>query len=119
MNVWIVLQKISLVPSYLWDKMWVAVWKRCMKHCGKNVYLRPMSSDIRGLRNLSVGDGTSIPKGSTIYCTNAPCTIGNKVVFGRNLTIMTSDHHIVQVENVLNINMEVLYLEGVNHVICL
>lgn len=64
MNIFQILQKISLVPSYLWDKMWAPVWKHCMKHCGKGVYIRPMSSDIKGLWNLSVGDGTSIPKGS-------------------------------------------------------
>lgn len=66
-NIFQILHKISLVPSYLWDKMWAPVWKRCMKHCGKGVYIRPMSSDIKGLWNLSVEDGTSIPKGSTIY----------------------------------------------------
>ena len=82
MNIFQILQKISLVPSYLWDKMWASVWKRCMKHCGKGVYIRPMSSDFKGLWNLSVGDGTSIPKGSTIYCTDAACTIGKKDVLG-------------------------------------
>lgn len=51
-----------------------------------------MSSDIRGLWNLSVGDGTSIPKGSTIYCTDAPLTIGRKVIFGPRPTIITGDH---------------------------
>ena len=61
MNIFQILQKISLVPSYLWDKMWAPVWKRCMKQCGKGVYIRPMSSDFKGLWNLSVGDGTSIP----------------------------------------------------------
>ena len=94
MNIFQILQKISLVPSYLWDKMWAPVWKRCMKHCGEGVYLRPMLSDIKGLWNLSVGDGTSIPKGSTIYCTDAPCTIGKKVLFGPNPTIITGDHRI-------------------------
>ena len=94
MNIFQILQKISLVPSYLWDKMWAPVWKRCMKHCGKGVYIRPMSSDFKGLWNLSVGDGTSIPKGSTIYCTDAPCTIGKKVLFGPNPTIITGDHRI-------------------------
>lgn len=34
-----------------------------MKYCGKHVYLRPSSSDFKGLCNLSVGDYTSIPKG--------------------------------------------------------
>lgn len=82
----------SLSFSYLWDRLWAPVWKRAMKHCGKNVYLRPMSSDIKGLWNLSVGDGTSIPKGSTFYCTNAPLTIGKKVVFGPNPTRITGDH---------------------------
>ena len=57
-------------------------------------YLSPMLSDIKGLWNLSVGDGTSIPKGSTIYCTDAPCTIGKKVLFGPNPTIITGDHRI-------------------------
>ncbi len=65
-----------------------------MKHCGRGVYLRPMSSDIKGLHNLSVGDGTSIPKGSTIYCTDAPLTIGRKVLFGPRPTIITGDHRI-------------------------
>ena len=84
--------KLSLLPAYLWDRMWAPVYKRCMKHCGKGVYLRPMSSDIKGLWNLSIGDGTSIPKGSTIYCTGAPCTIGKKVLFGPKPTIITGDH---------------------------
>ncbi len=53
-----------------------------------------MSSDIKGLHNLSVGDGTSIPKGSTIYCTDAPLTIGRKVLFGPRPTIITGDHRI-------------------------
>lgn len=86
--------KASLAPAYLWDMLWAPVYKRTMKHCGKGVYLRPMSSDIKGYENLSVGDGTSIPKGSVIYCTDAPCTIGKKVVFGPRPTIITGDHRI-------------------------
>lgn len=58
------------------------------------ISLRPMLSDIKGLWNLSVGDGTSIPKGSTIYCTDAPCTIGKKVIFGPRPTIITGEHRI-------------------------
>jgi acetyltransferase-like isoleucine patch superfamily enzyme len=87
-----ILIKMSLVPGYLWDKLWAPIWKRRMRHCGRGVYLRPMSSDIKGVENLSVGDGTSIPKGSTFYCTEAPLTIGKKVIFGPNPTIITGDH---------------------------
>lgn len=86
--------KLSLSFSYLWDKIWSPVWKHSMKYCGKGVYLRPMSSDIKGLENLSIGDGTSIPKGSTFYCTRAELNIGKKVIFGPRPTIITGDHRI-------------------------
>ena len=56
--------------------------------------MRPLKSDIKGLHNLSVGDGTRIPKGSVLYCTEAPLTIGKKVVFGPKPTIITGDHRI-------------------------
>lgn len=88
----IFLVNISLSFSYIWDKIWSPVWKRSMKYCGKNVYLRPMHSNIKGLCNLSIGDYTSIPKGTTFYCTLAPLTIGKKVIFGPNPTIITGDH---------------------------
>lgn len=65
-----------------------------MKHCGKHVYLRPLGSDFKGLWNLSIGNYSSIPKGSTFYCTEAPLTIGNKVIFGPAPTIITGDHRI-------------------------
>lgn len=87
-----ILMKLSLSFSYCWDMIWVSIWKRNMKYCGKNVYIRPMSSDIKGIWNLSIGDNTSIPKGSTIYCTIAPLTIGSKVIFGPKPTIITGDH---------------------------
>lgn len=86
--------KLNLSFSYIWDRLWAPVWKRSMKHCGKGVYLRPMSSDIKGIENLSIGDGTSIPKGCTFYCTRAELKIGNKVIFGPKPTIITGDHRI-------------------------
>ena len=43
---------------------------------------------------MSVGDGSSIPKGSTFYCTEASLTIGRKVIFGPRPTIITGDHRI-------------------------
>lgn len=86
--------KLSHLLPFLWDTIWTPIYKRAMKHCGKGVYIRPMSSDFKGIENLSVGDGTSIPKGSTFYCTNAPLTIGKKVIFGPHPTIITGDHRI-------------------------
>lgn len=113
MSIFLLLTKISLIPAYLWDAMWAPVYKRAMKHCGRGVYLRPMSSDIKGLENLSVGDGTSIPKGSTIYCTEAPCTIGRKVIFGPKPTIITGDHRIDIIgKHIIDVTVEEKTLPG-------
>ena len=115
--------KLSLSFSYLWDMMWTPVYKRCMKYCGKGVFIRPMSSDIKGLENLSIGDGTLIPKGSTFYCTRASLTIGSKVIFGPKPTIITGDHridlvgkHIIDIgddEKLENQNLPVSIEDGV------
>ena len=94
MNITRILIKISRVPAYLWDMMWAPVYKKARRSCGHGVYLRPMSSDMKGLENLSIGDGTSIPRGATFYCTKAPLTIGKKVIFGPRPTIITGDHRI-------------------------
>lgn len=85
---------MNLAFSYILDKIWCPVYKRAMKHCGKGVYLRPMSSDLKGLWNLSISDGMSVPKWSTFYCTIAPLTIGEKIIFGSKPTIITGDHRI-------------------------
>ena len=85
---------VSQFFPYMWDKLWSPIFKHSMKYCGKGVFLRPMSSDFKGLNNLSVGDGTLIPKGSTFYCTKAPLIIGKKVIFGPHPTIITGDHRI-------------------------
>lgn len=86
--------KLSLIPSFFYDKLLAFFYRGAMKYCGKHVYLRPSSSDLKGLWNLSVGDYTSIPKGSVFYCTEAPLTIGRKVIFGPRPTIITGDHRI-------------------------
>lgn len=43
---------------------------------------------------MSIGDYTSIPKGSVFDCTEASLTIGKKVIFGPRPTIITGDHRI-------------------------
>lgn len=86
--------KLCLSFPFLLDKFLSIFYKKEMKYCGKKVYMRPVSSDLKGLWNLSIGDYTSIPKGSVFYCTEAPLTIGRKVIFGPRPTIITGDHRI-------------------------
>lgn len=93
-NISVYVVKMGLSFSYMWDKLWIPFYKRCMKHCGRGIYLRPTCSDFKGLWNISIGDYTSIPKRSTFYFTEASLTIGNRVVFGPNPTIITGDYRI-------------------------
>lgn len=44
--------KLSLSFPFLLDKFLSIFYKKEMKHCGSNVYLRPISSDLKGLWNL-------------------------------------------------------------------
>lgn len=105
-KIYFLLVRVSLIPSFLWDKFLCIFYKRAMKYCGKGVYLRPSQCDFKGLWNLSIGDYTSIPKGSVFYCTEAPLTIGKKVVFGPRPTIITGDHRIDVVGNYILDNVE-------------
>lgn len=87
----LIVRLFSVIP-YVSDMFASFFYKRAMRHCGNGVFLRPLHSDLKGLWNLSIGDFTSIPKGSVFYCTEAPLTIGRNVVFGPNPTIITGDH---------------------------
>lgn len=66
-------------------------YKSQMKQCGK---LHPSSSVYFGLNNLSLGNNVSMPRFSHIFCTDAPLTIGNNVIFGPAPTIVTDNHRI-------------------------
>ena len=100
--------KVSLAIPFLVDKFLSFFYKKAMNKCGRHVYLRPLSSDIKGLENLSVCDYTTIPKGSVLYCTEAPLTIGKRVTFGPRPIIITGDHRIDVVGNYIQENTEKL-----------
>lgn len=82
---------LKFIP-FLLDRILSPIYKGAMKHCGQHVRMRPLSSDFKGLENLSIGDGTSLPKNTVIYCTEAPVTIGRNVIFGPRPTIISGDH---------------------------
>lgn len=86
--------KLSLIPSFLYDKVLSYFYRKSFKSCGMNVYLRPTSSDFKGLENMSIGNNVSIPKGAVFYSTEAQLTIKDNVIFGPRPTIITGDHRI-------------------------
>ena len=47
-----------------------------------------------GIKNISLGNNVSIGYKNTFYCTKAEIIIGDDVIFGPNVTIITGDHRI-------------------------
>lgn len=60
MGIFKIIVKASLAIPYIYDGMLSVFYKRVMKYCGPKVYLRPSSSDFKGLQNLSVGGGVQV-----------------------------------------------------------
>lgn len=86
--------KLLLIFPWLIDKMQSHVYRHSFKSCGSNVYLRPSSSDFKGIENFSIGNNVSIPRGAVFYSTEANLIIKDNVVFGPKPTIITGDHRI-------------------------
>jgi hypothetical protein len=53
-NIYRIAVRTSLLFPFLYDKFWAFYYKKSMKYCGRNVYLRPTNSDFKGLWNLRV-----------------------------------------------------------------
>lgn len=96
MNIWRKIAKgfvlVNMAMSYLLDRLWAFFWKPLMKYHGKKIVIRPRSSLIRGIENLSMDDYSILPSTSTVYCTVAPLFIGKKCIFGPGCTFITGDH---------------------------
>lgn len=54
--------KLTLAFPYIFDKILSIFYRKTMKCCGPKVYLRPSSSDFKGLQNLSVGGAQAFQK---------------------------------------------------------
>ena len=87
-------EKALHLCEFIKDKIWSYFYKKRMKSFGVNVKIKPSSSVYCGLENLSIGNDVSIPRFAHIFCTDAPLTIGNKVIFGPAPTIVTGNHRI-------------------------
>lgn len=67
--------------------------------CGKNVHI-PGDVKLYGY-DISMGDNVIIGSGSVLMCADAPIRIGNNVMFGPRVTVITGDHRIDYVGKVM------------------
>ena len=80
--------------SRAWNKyVLVPGLKRSFKSCGPNVTLG-RQFEVVGAENISVGHDVYLGPGATLLTTRAKIMIGDYVMSGPNLTIITGDHRI-------------------------
>lgn len=65
--------------------------KRSFASCGENVTIG-RRSEVAGAGNISVGNNVYIGSGATLMTTRAHIEIGDWVMTGPNITIITGDH---------------------------
>ena len=67
--------------------------KRSFGKCGSNVRV-PKGCSFSGIENISIGNNVALGYGLKVLSTRARLVIGDDVMFGPNVTIVTGDHRI-------------------------
>lgn len=92
----IILKKLGfllLLVQKIVYRVLILPFKRAMlKKCGKNCFIGKSSSIT--YKNVSVGNNVSIGKRAEMMATRAEIVIGNEVMIGPGVTIVTGDHRI-------------------------
>ena len=68
-----------------------SVKKKSFSSCGKNVRIG-MNCSFSGIANIAVGDNVSLGFGTRFLTTRAKVSIGNHVMFGPGVSIITGNH---------------------------
>lgn len=82
---------IQIIPR-AFNRLFISpiIRESCMK-CGSRVKIG-RGARIYGVKNLILGSDVSIGERATIMCTRAKIRIGDHVMFGPNVTIITGGH---------------------------
>lgn len=92
MDILILMYKCCIIAEKAFNKLFIIpVKRRMLKECGKNVYFG-LRSNIAGWKNVLVGNNVSIGAGCKFLTTKAKIKIGNYVIFGPDVKIVTGDH---------------------------
>lgn len=73
-----------------WHYIECILLKRMIASCGENVSL-PHDVQLHG-RDIHIGNNVSVGSGSLLMCACAPIYIGDNVMFGPCVTVITGDH---------------------------
>ena len=95
-----VLLKGCHLVSQLGRRLWVEpVIKGAFASCGTNVHIA-RKCRFSGTENISIGHHVALGEGARIMTTRAKVVIGDYVMFGPEVTIITGDHRTDIVGNI-------------------
>lgn len=83
---------VQKVQRWIFKIFWAPFIRRSFGACGKQVTIS-RSASFSGIRNIYVGDRVVLGS-ALILSTRAKTVIGDDVVFGPHVTIVTGDHRI-------------------------
>lgn len=75
----------------LYDRLLMFLYRSLFKQCGKHAYFYPTKSYFF-YKTISLGDHVYIGPGALFLASDSSLDIGNKVLFGPNVTIIGGDH---------------------------
>lgn len=82
---------IYLIVIKIYRRLLMYLIRPLFKSHGKNFMFDPFGS--YSYNTISAGDDVFIGLGATLWATESSITIGNKVMFGPNVTIIGGDHN--------------------------
>lgn len=87
----VVWNTVQIIPK-AWNKVIISPWKRMMlEKVGKDVIIGRRVRAM-GWENISIGSHVSIGQDSLFMCTRAKVEIGDHVMFGPCVTVITGGH---------------------------
>ncbi|OGM08898.1 hypothetical protein A2159_02765 [Candidatus Woesebacteria bacterium RBG_13_34_9] len=84
--------------GFLWSKVRYLICRHLFAKCGKNVNIESRAFFYSG-RNISIGDNSGIGVNAKLHGT---VTIGNNVMMGHDVVIITRDHEFSRTDITMN-----------------
>lgn len=89
------LAKLFILVRKIVKRLKMYLFKSLFKSIGSNVIFDP--NDDFSYETISIGSDVFIGSGAILAASESSITLGNKIMFGPNVTIMGGDHNISEV----------------------
>lgn len=82
---------MRLIPKAIHKLLWLPIIKKSLGTCGGNVVIG-RHFEASGIKNIHIGSDIGLGSRNTFMCTRAKIYIGDHVMTGPNVTMITGGH---------------------------